>query len=235
MKAIILAGGFGTRLAKISGEKPKPLVEVAGVPVLERMISSLYSHGIRDIRLSLHHKADQIIDFCKRKWPGKIEFVIEPEPLGTGGAIKYATRDTQGPFLALNGDAVSDINFSELCAEKPNIIACVYLKDARDFGLVKIKKGEIIDFLEKPKEKKAGFVNCGAYLLHPKIFTEMKEKKFMIEHAIFPSLAKKSGLRAYVHNGYWIDVGTEERFRQAHIDIAKKGDNILQERKFLSL
>lgn len=222
MKAIILAGGFGTRLSKISGEKPKPLVEVAGVPVLERMISSLYAHGIQDIRLSLHHKADQIIDFCKRKWPGKMEFVVEPEPLGTGGAIKYAARDINSPFLTLNGDVISDINFSCLCAQKPNTVACVYIDDARDFGLVKIKERKIIDFLEKPKEKKMGFVNCGAYVLHPSIFDEIREEKFMMEQAVFPSLAKRGDLRAYVHNGYWIDVGTEERFKKAHVDLAEE-------------
>lgn len=224
MKAIILAGGFGTRLARVSGEKPKPLVEVGGVPVLERMISSLHAHGIKDICLSLHHKADMIIDFCKRKWPGKIEFIVEPEPLGTGGAIRYAVRDIRGSFLALNGDSISDINFSQLCAQKPNTVACVYISDARDFGLVHIKKGKIVDFLEKPKKKKAGFVNCGAYMLHSSIFDKIRGEKFMIEQAVFPVLARRGDLYAYVHDGYWIDVGTETRFLQAHIDLAgKKG------------
>ena len=222
MKTIILAGGFGTRLAKISGEKPKPLVEVSGVSVLEHMIASLRGHGFKDIRLSLHHKADQIIDFCKKKWPGEIEYVVEPEPLGTGGAIRYAARGFRNPFLALNGDALSDIDFSELCKNKPNTIACMRLDDARDFGLVKIRKGSITDFLEKPKEKKAGFVSCGAYFLRPDVFLGVREKKFMIEQAVFPQLAHSGNLRAYIHNGYWIDVGTEDRLAQACLDFAKK-------------
>ena len=103
MKAIILAGGFGTRLAHISGGKPKPLVGVAGKPMLERQIEFLFSYHIRDIRLSLHHKADQIIQFCESKWPHTFEYIVEPTPLGTGGGIRFASKDLKEPFLVVNG------------------------------------------------------------------------------------------------------------------------------------
>ncbi|MBI3274149.1 MAG: hypothetical protein HYZ69_03315, partial [Candidatus Colwellbacteria bacterium] len=128
--------------------------------------------------------------------------------------------------LVLNGDAVSDINFSLLSLQKPNTIVCTYLNDARDFGLVTIQGGRITNFLEKPEKKKAGFINCGAYVLSSSVFNEIADEKFMIENTVFPRLAKAGALRAYIHKGYWIDVGTEARFRQAHIDLAKKKSTI---------
>ena len=92
-KVVIPVGGFGTRLARISGDKPKPLMEVAGKPILERQINFLLSHGMDDIRLSLHHKADQIIAFCESKWPKQFEYIVEPTALGTGGGIRFASKD----------------------------------------------------------------------------------------------------------------------------------------------
>lgn len=218
MKAIILAGGFGTRLAKITGDKPKPLVEVGGVPILEHQINLLQKHGISDIRLSLYHKADRIIAFCETKWPGKFEYIVEPRPLGTGGGIKFAARGLTEPFLVLNGDGLTDVNISELKNALPNTIMCMEVSDASDFGLLKINNGKIKAFLEKPQEKIAGHVNCGFYLLSPTVFKNTPEE-FMIEKEIFPRLAANGELNAFLHKGYWIDAGTEERYKRANEEV----------------
>lgn len=215
MHVIILAGGFGTRLARISRDKPKPLTEVGGKPILEHQVEFLLKHGIRNIRLSLHHKADQIISFCENRWPGKIDFRVEPKPLGTGGAIKFASRGIQDDFLVLNGDLLSDINLKKFIKSGANTICCSFVEDARDFGLLKIKNGKVREFLEKPKEKISGFVNGGIYFLNPKIFDGVTQDEFMIEKEVFPKLAEKGKLNAYIHNSFWIDVGTEERWRMA--------------------
>lgn len=215
MHAIILAGGFGTRLALISGDKPKPLIEVGGKPILEHQVEFLLKHGIKNIRLSLHHKADQIISFCKNRWPGKMDFRVEPNPLGTGGAIKFASRGIQDDFLLLNGDLLSDLDLKKFIKCGANTICCSFAEDARDFGLLKIKNGKVREFLEKPKEKISGFVNGGIYFLSPKIFSGITQDKFMIEKEVFPRLAEKGKLNAYIHNGFWIDVGTEERWKIA--------------------
>lgn len=221
MKAIILAGGFGTRLAKISGDKPKPLVEVAGKPILERQIEYLWKSGIRDIRLSLHHKADQIIAFCDHRFgKGKIEYLIEDKPLGTGGGIRFASRDLAEPFLVVNGDTLTDMDLLKFASAGAHAIACVYMRDARDFGLVDVRNGKAAAFLEKPKEHIPGFINAGYYLLDGKAFGHVEKEAFMIEQDVFPHLAKNAKLNAYVHDGYWIDVGTAERWERANNDYA---------------
>ncbi|MDP3779283.1 MAG: nucleotidyltransferase family protein [bacterium] len=216
MKTLILAGGFGTRLAHISEGKPKPLMEVAGKPMLERQINFLLSHGMDDIRLSLHHKADQIIEFCEKRWPGKFEYAVEPTPLGTGGGIRFATKDWKEPFLVVNGDILSDINVRAFVARAPNSIVGAYQEDARAFGLLDIKEGKVSAFLEKPKELQGGYINAGFYFLHPNVFSEIVTEKFMMEFDIFPQLAKAGKLNVFMHDGYWIDCGTEERLMQAH-------------------
>lgn len=220
MKAVILAGGFGTRLAHISGGKPKPLVEVAGKPILERQINFLLSHGMGDIRLSLHHKADQIIEFCEHKWPGRFEYIVEPTPLGTGGGIRFASKDISDPFLVVNGDTLSDVNVREFISQTPNAIVGAYQKDARAYGLLEMREGKVIAFLEKPSEERGGYINAGFYLLHPEVFSDIASESFMIEKEIFPQLAQAGKLNVFTHEGYWIDCGTEERLRQAHSDHA---------------
>lgn len=222
MKALILAGGFGTRLAHVSGGKPKPLVEVAGKPILERHIEHLRKYGLRDIRLSLYHKADQIVAFCENRWPGQMEFMIEPEPLGTGGGIKFAAKDWNEPYIAVNGDTLSNLDIHAFLAKSPNTILCAYREDARDFGLLQIENGRVAAFLEKPKAETSipGYINAGMYLLHPDVLRAVQKDAFMMEQDVFPQLAASGGLYAHLHHGYWIDVGTEERLMQAHKDFA---------------
>ena len=222
MKTLILAGGFGTRLAHISGGKPKPLMDVAGKPILERQINFLLSHGMDDIRLSLHHKADQIIEFCERNWPKRFEYIIEPTPLGTGGGIHFASKDISDPFLVVNGDILSDINVAEFVSTTPNAIVGAYQKDARSYGLLDINNGKIAAFREKPIEECGGYINAGFYLLHPDIFSHIGVEAFMIEKEIFPQLAELGNLNVFTHDGYWIDCGTEERLGQAHDDHKEK-------------
>ena len=218
MKTLILAGGFGTRLAHISEGKPKPLMEVAGRSILERQIDFLLSHGMNDIRLSLHHKADQIIAFCESKWPKRFEYIVEPEPLGTGGGIRFASKDISDPFLVVNGDILSDINVAEFASQTPNAIVGAYQKDARSYGLLDMYNGKVIAFKEKPTKECGGYINAGFYLLHPEVFGNAVSDKFMIEKEIFPQLAEAGKLNVFTHDGYWIDCGTEERLRQAHED-----------------
>lgn len=218
MKAIILAGGFGTRLAKISGDKPKPLVEVAGKPIVQRQIEFLLSHGVSDIRLSLHHKADQIISFCENRWPNKFEYVVEPEPLGTGGGIKFASKGITEPFMVINGDILTDLDVRAFSKSRAHTIAGAYMEDARAFGLLNIADGKVVAFLEKPKDVQSGYINAGYYLLTPDAFAHTTQDRFMMETEVFPYLAQKGKLHAYMHHGYWIDVGTEDRWEKAHRD-----------------
>ena len=217
MKAIILAGGFGTRLAKIADGKPKPLMQVAGKTILERNIDYLLQNGINDIRLSLHHKADQIIEFCNARFgAGKFEYVIEKKPLGTGGGIRFASRDLKEKFFVLNADTLSDLDLPAFVSHEASAIACAYLPDARDFGLVHIEGGKATAFLEKPTIEGPGYINAGYYLLKPDVFDHVANETFMIEQEVFPYLASRGKLNAFIHQGYWTDVGTETRFKEAN-------------------
>lgn len=219
MKVIILAGGFGTRVEHLGNGKPKPLLEVGGVALLEWHIGYLLQQGIRDIRLSLYHKADQIIDFCERKWPGAIEFIVEPVPLGTGGALKFASRDLHESFVALHADdIIRGIDVHDFFSRGPNQMACIRVEDARGFGLVDIHEEHIAHFLEKPIEKVAGHINGGWYVLDPGIFDRFSQGSFMMEREVFPKLAHEGRLRAYIHKGYWCPAGTEEQLRRAEDD-----------------
>ena len=218
LEVIILAGGFGTRVSAITNGLPKPLLKIAGKPILEHQIRFLQRNGIKNIRLSLHHEAGQIINFCEEHWPGEIKFFVEPEPLGTGGAIKFASRDLVEPFIVLNGDIISDMDVSNFISTGVNAIACVHKKQAQDFGLIRMGEGKIIEFLEKPKEPTSGLINAGWYLLEPRHFRSQSQDKFMVEKEIFPVLASQGELHVYQHTGYWMDVGTPKRYQQMQQD-----------------
>lgn len=217
-EAIILAGGFGTRVSEISKGVPKPLLEIAGKPILEHQIRFLHRNGVSNIRLALHHKADQIISFCEKRWPGELKFFVEPKPLGTGGAIKFASQGLVEPFLVVNGDIICDIDIPSFISTGANAIACVHKAQAQDFGLIRTEGERIVEFLEKPKKPATGFINAGWYLLEPEHFRAQPQDHFMVEKEIFPVLAVQGQLRAYQHGGYWMDVGTPERYQQIQKD-----------------
>lgn len=235
MKTIILAGGRATRLPESAKDIPKVLVDVGGKPMLQHQIEQLQKHGFFDIRLALGYRAEQVITWLEsyksqsENHGLKIDFVIEPEPLDTGGAIKFAAQELEEPFLVFNGDIVSDINvrkfsdrFSryarsgEAREKNPteNLIAITYMPDARSYGIIKKRGGRVVEFLEKPSVPVPGHINAGFYILSPQIFESAKEKKFSIEKDIFPQLASQGKLRYYIHRGFWTDAGTEERLRE---------------------
>jgi len=221
MKVIILAGGKGTRLPESAKNIPKPLVEIAGKPILRHQIDLLEKHGLTDVRFSLGYMSDKIINYLD----GRHEYVIEPAPLGTGGAIKFASRDLKEDFMVLNGDILSDINLSEFIAKyqyNDNVsrqtlgaISLFFQNDASDYGLVQIENERVTDFLEKPNQKCSGHINAGFYILSPKIFENVSRETFSIERDVFPEMVRKGQLVAYIHKGYWTDLGTEERLEKA--------------------
>jgi len=219
MKVIILAGGKATRLPKSAKKISKSLVKIKGKPFLDWQLSLLKKYGFNDLRFSLGEKADQIIKFLKKK-KIKFEYLVEKEPLLTGGAIKFASRDLEEPMMVVNADILTDLNLKKFYKvfekNKKNVIALYEVKDATSYGLVKIKKnGQVIKFLEKPKKKCAGYINAGFYILYPEVFRKIKKKKFLVETDVFPKLVRQKKLCAYIHKGKWIDIGTEERLKFA--------------------
>lgn len=220
MKVIILAGGRGTRLPISARDIPKPLVEVAGRPIIQHQIERFHAAGLSDIRLALHFRADQIIDFINRN-SYACEYVIEPEPLGTGGAVRFAMRDLTGPALILNGDILGNFDLRAMTdSYRPGeaTLMAHWKEDARDFGLLHIEGDRVMRFMEKPKEAVAGYTSVGCYILEPEHFAGIPEGPFMLERDLFPELARQGRIRAHIHTGFWDDLGTEERLAGARAD-----------------
>ena len=216
MKVIILAGGKGTRLPHSAKNIPKVLVKVAGKSILQHQLDLLKKHGLNDIRLSLGYMADKIIDYLD----GRYEYVIEPKPLGTGGAIKFASKDLKEDFMVLNGDILCDIDLSKFIKFHKNVpqtnsLTVWYCRDARPYGLIDLKRKKVIKFKEKPQSPTSGYINAGFYILSPNIFKNIKKTSFSIEKDVFAKLAKNGRLAAFIYEGYWTDLGTEERLREA--------------------
>lgn len=211
MKVIILAGGKGTRLPVSAKDRPKAMVKIGNKSVLERQIEHLSQYGLNDIRLSLGWMAEHIIDFIKARFP-HIEYVIEDEPRGTGGALKYALGDYDKPFIGMNGDVLTDCDMAEfLSASTPNTMALARVKNAKDYGIARVHNNVISEFKEKPGTITPGLINAGIYYLEPAFLKEFPLNCFSIERDVFPALIKQKLLRAYIHKGFWIDMGTEER------------------------
>jgi NDP-sugar pyrophosphorylase family protein len=215
---VLLAGGKGTRMPEDSKHLPKALVEVAGKPILEHQLDWIGRQGFSRVRLSLGWKADQIIAWLKERGYMHVEYVVESEPLGTGGGLKLASRGITEPFIALNADNLADWNFRGMLRHAAggvfSVIAGVEVPDARDYGTLECDASRHIrSFREKQPEVEKGMVNAGAYVLNPQDLEGMPHA-FSMEKDIFPKLAASGRLVLHRHSGsYWFDCGTPERLK----------------------
>lgn len=221
MKTLVLCGGLGTRLNSHKTGIPKTLIEIANKPLLLYILENLWKHNIYDIRLCLGFGADKIVKFIKEN-NLDVEYVIEDKPLGTGGALKFASKDIDDFFMAINGDIITDANLTEFIQfhqryRQTYKILSYYIENTQDFGFLKVNKNKIVHFEEKPTKPKSGYINAGFYILHRKVFEAIKSlENFSIERDVFPLLAKRGKLQHFIHRGFWIDVGTFERLNLAH-------------------
>lgn len=232
MKAAILIGGQGTRLRPFTLDVPKPLLPVLNRPFLEYQFRVLRSHGVREVALCTSYRAG---DFRRAFGDGralglKLSYVREPIPLGTGGALKNAERLLAGgTALALNGDVLNAFDLRAFLrfhrSRKAEIsIALSRVKDPTLYGLVLTDEhGRVRRFLEKPSwdEVETNTINAGAYLFEPSVFGHIPAgKNFSLERGLFPErLAAGAVLGGWVAPGYWIDIGTVEKYLQVHLDI----------------
>lgn len=213
MKVIILAGGKGTRLPRSAVDMPKALVPVGSQPILGHMIEGLTRHGLTDIRLALGFRAEAIINFLNVQGYA-CGYVVEPEPLGTGGAAKYASRDFTEPFMVLNGDTLADFDYPAIVRSHEagtGLIVSHWKEDNRDYGVLEIEGDRIREFLEKPSEPRSGFIHAGCSILEPKDVRAVREDVFMLEREVYPALAREGRLKSFRHEGFFEDIGTEER------------------------
>ncbi|HEX5475421.1 MAG TPA: NDP-sugar synthase [Vicinamibacterales bacterium] len=232
MKAILLAGGKGTRLRPLTVHTPKPIVPIFNRPFLYYQIDRLKQvPEIDEVILSLNYQPRRIEEvFGEGETLGlRLRYVVEPMPLGTAGAVRYAGDSLQESVVVFNGDVLTEVDLSAVLrlhrARKAKAtIVLTPVENPRAYGLVETDdEGNVRRFLEKPGEDEitCNTINAGIYVLEPDTFDRIpKETAWSIERSYFPSLIERGEtFVAYVHDGYWIDIGTPAKYLQVHRDI----------------
>jgi mannose-1-phosphate guanylyltransferase len=229
MKAVVLVGGFGTRLRPLTETVKKELLPLVDRPILDHVLDHLARHGVHEVVLSSPYLEAAFHPFIEaRHGDPAITWITESAPLGTGGAVVNAL-DALGdePFLALNGDILSDLDLTamlRLHRERAAVvtIALHHVDDARAFGLVAMDRdGRIREFHEKPADPIPGDVNAGTYVLDPSALRAWTtEHELSIEREVFPAIIAGGGaVVGFPNEAYWIDLGTPEKYLQAHFDL----------------
>ena len=229
MQAIVLVGGEGTRLRPLTLTQPKPAVPLVDRPLIRYMVDWLARHGVDDVIMACGFRADLLRERLGDGGDGgpRIRYLEEPEPLGTAGPIKFAADLLDDRFLALNGDVLTDLDLTALMrrhSERGAVatLALHPVDDVSGYGLVRRREdGEILAFLEKPdpSEVDTDEISAGAYVLERSVLDLIPAGRAVsIEHEVFPRLVGQ-GLYSRRLEGYWMDIGTPERYLQATWDI----------------
>ena len=232
MKAILLAGGKGTRLRPLTVHTPKPIVPIFNRPFLYYQIDQLRQvPEIDEAILSLNYQPRRIEEiFGDGDGIGmKLRYVVEPIPLGTAGAIRYAGDPLTESVVVFNGDVLTNVDLRAVLAlhrerKAKATIVLTPVENPRAYGLVETDAdGNVSRFLEKPGEDEitCNTINAGIYILEPDTFDRIpKDTAWSIERSFFPSLIERGEtFVAYVYDGYWIDIGTPAKYIQVHRDI----------------
>jgi mannose-1-phosphate guanylyltransferase len=229
MKAVVLVGGEGTRLRPLTETMPKPLLPLMDRCSLDHVLDHLERHGVREVVLSSPYLESTFHPFIEsRQGDPRITWITETEPLGTGGAVVHALSALgDEPFFALNGDILTDLDLTEMRAfhtthRASATIALHNVDDARAFGLVAVDQDDRVrEFREKPELPTAGDINAGTYLLNPDaLFDWPTGRSISIEREIFPEMiAAGHPVSGFRSDAYWIDLGTPQKYLQAHFDM----------------
>lgn len=241
MKAVVLAGGLGTRLRPLTLTTPKQMLPVLHRPMIEHVLAGLARGGVDGAVLSLGYRPEAF----QAAYPGgtcagvELSYAVEPQPLGTAGAVRFAAAAAglDETFLAVNGDVISDLDVGRLWERHRRwgaeaTLQLVEVDDPSRYGLVAADdRGRVRSFTEKPVAKApeaserpgpagAGWVNAGMYVLEPSVLDRIDaDRPVSIERDTFPELAAAGALWAVAGAGYWIDVGTPESYLAVQLDI----------------
>jgi mannose-1-phosphate guanylyltransferase len=232
MQAIVLVGGEGTRLRPLTSDVPKPAVTLVDRPFLAYAIEWLAAHGVTEVVLACGFLPEVLREALageEERAGVAITYVAEPEPLGTAGAIRFAAAALgdrlEDRFLALNGDVLADLDLNALVRTHRErgaraSIGLHPVEDSSAYGLVHCdEEGKVLEFVEKTGEAAPGEINAGAYVLERSVLDLVPEGQAVsIEREVFPRLVG-DGLCGLLLEGYWMDIGTPERYLQASWDI----------------
>jgi mannose-1-phosphate guanylyltransferase/phosphomannomutase len=238
LKAVLMAGGEGTRLRPLTSNQPKPMVNIFNKPVMEYIIELLKSHDIKDIIVTLQFLPQLIKNYYGdgNDLGVNLSYAIEDEPLGTAGSVKNAEDFLKERFIVISGDALTDFDLKKAVAfhKKKKSFATLVLtrvKNPLEFGVVITnEKGKIKRFLEKPNwgQVFSDTVNTGIYVLEPEVLSHIpKGKSVDFSKDLFPKLlAEGYPLYGYIADGYWCDIGSLEQYSEVHSDILNNKVNI---------
>src|SRR5438067_4540470 len=232
MKAILLAGGKGTRLRPLTIHTPKPIVPIFNRPFLHYQLDLLKQVSeIDEVILSLNYQPRRIEEIFGDGGDSGlgIKYVVEPAPLGTAGAVRYAGDQLRESIVVFNGDVLTEVDLGAVIAlhrarRAKATIVLTPVDNPGAYGLVETDaSGNILRFLEKPDPQQitCDTINAGIYILEPDTFDRIpSDVPYSIERSYFPSLIERGEtFVAYVYKGYWIDIGTPEKYMQVHRDI----------------
>ena len=232
MRAVVLVGGFGTRLRPLTDATPKQLLPVAHRPMIEHSVRHLAHHGVTEVVLSMGFRPDAF----KATYPDgtcagvPVCYAVEPEPLDTAGAIGFAARDAgiDETFLACNGDVLTDLDVDALierhrATSAEATIALTSVDHPARYGVVPTDdNGRVLSFVEKPPVGKAptNLVNAGTYVFEPSVLDRIPDgRATSVEREIFPAMAADGTLFAMASDDYWVDAGTPASYLAANLHL----------------
>jgi mannose-1-phosphate guanylyltransferase len=231
VKALLLTGGFGTRLRPLTYTRPKHLLPIANRPHMEHVFALLARHGIDDVVITTSYLAEAFratIEAARARGV-VLEVAHEPEPLGTAGAIRNAEAQLAGEtFVVFNGDILTDADLSEMidfhrARDAEATILLTPVEDPSAYGVVPTNPdGKVLRFIEKPSPQEAptNLINAGVYLFEPSVLRRVPPgQQWSAETQLFPDLvAEGAGLFAFATAAYWMDIGTPQKYLQANLD-----------------
>ena len=231
MKAVIMAGGKGTRLRPLTSNQPKPMIPIVNTPCMEHIVRLLERHGFDDIVVTLEFMTEAIQAYFGdgAEWGVDIGYSVEEAPLGTAASVKYAEDRLTERFVIVSGDALTDVDLTNVVAfhEARGAEVTLVLKgveDPSEFGIVEIEDdGRVSDFLEKPDEEEvfSYTANTGIYLLEPSVLQDIPAgQEYDFAQDLFPKLLEEGRpMYGYTTEGYWEDIGNIEQYMGAQRDV----------------
>lgn len=225
MRAVILAGGKGTRLAPYTTVLPKPLMPIGDMPILEVVIRQLARHGFVDITLAVGHLAELVMAYCGdgSKFGVRIDYSREDQPLGTAGPIALVPN-LHETFLVMNGDLLSTLDYSAMWNhhQERGAIATLasYRRDIKiDLGVIEAEDGWVKDYIEKPTYHYA--VSTGIYIFEPRILNYIQRgSRLDLPELVLRLLAENQKVNIYNFDGYWLDIGRHDDYETAMEEFA---------------
>ena len=241
MRAVVLVGGFGTRLRPLTCSRPKQMLPIVNRPMIEHVVGHLAAHGIDDVVLSLGFRPDDFTaTYPDANCAGAcLHYAVEPEPLDTAGAIRFAALDAgiDERFVVLNGDVLTDLDITAFVRfhERSGAEATIALHKVSDpsrYGVVPTDgDGRVLEFVEKPPPGQAPTdrINAGTYVFEPSVLDRIPEgRRVSVEREVFPAMVADGRLFALDGETYWIDTGTPQEYIQAQLDLVEglRGDPV---------